>query len=69
MTWGFFAIFVFVKLKGFYQGIIVDHTPMVQLLPVIWDEGTESLFAAVLAFWFGSRAFEKGKALIGRRNV
>jgi hypothetical protein len=68
VTYGFFILFLVVKIKGFYHGILVDHTPVIQLLPVIWDEGTESLFAAVLAFWFGSRAFEKSKALLGKQE-
>lgn len=68
VTYGFFALFLFVKIKGFYHGMLVDHTPVIQLLPVVWNEGTESLFAAVLAFWFGSRAFEKSRALLGKQE-
>jgi hypothetical protein len=68
VTYGFFAVFMVIKLQGLYHGMIEDQTPMTQLLPVIWDEGTESLFAAVLAFWFGSRAFEKSKALTGKAS-
>lgn len=56
ITYGFFALFVFIHIKALYQGILVDNTPIVQLLPVIWSEGTESLLAIVLSFWFGSRA-------------
>lgn len=63
VTYGFFVLFLVIKLQGLYHGMIEDQTPITQLLPVIWDEGTESLFAAILAFWFGSRAFEKTKAL------
>lgn len=62
ITYGFFGLFLFIKIKGMYQGILVDHATVVQLWPVIWDEGTESLFAAILAFWFGSRAIEKSQA-------
>lgn len=62
ITYGFFALFAFIKLKGMFQGFYVDHTPALLLLPVLWDEGTQSLFAAVLAFWFGSRAIEKQQA-------
>ena len=65
ITYGFFILFLTIKLQGLWHGMIEDQTPIVQLLPVIWDEGTESLFAAILAFWFGSRAFEKTKALRG----
>jgi hypothetical protein len=59
ITYAFFGIFAFVKLKAMYQGYYVDHTTAILLLPVIWDSGTQTLFSAVLAFWFGSRAFDK----------
>jgi hypothetical protein len=59
ITYAFFVVFTYVKLKAMYQGYYVDHTPAIQLLPVIWDSGTQTLFSAVLAFWFGSRAFDK----------
>jgi hypothetical protein len=62
ITYGFFALFVLIKLKGMYHGLTVDNTPAVTLLPVLWDEGSQTLFAAVLAFWFGSRAIEKQQA-------
>ena len=63
ITYGLFALFAFIKLKGMFQGYYVDHTPALLLLPVLWDEGTQSLFAAVLAFWFGSRALEKQQGI------
>jgi hypothetical protein len=59
ITYGFFSVFAYVKLKGMLHGFYVDHTPAILLLPVLWDEGTQALFAAVLAFWFGSRSLEK----------
>lgn len=59
ITYGFFLLFAFVKFKGMLHGLYVDHTPAILLLPVLWDEGTQALFASVLAFWFGSRALEK----------
>jgi len=59
ITYGFFLLFVYVKLKGMEHALYVDHTPAISLLPVLWDEGTQALFAAVLAFWFGSRAIER----------
>lgn len=59
ITYGFFAMFVFVKLWAMLHGFETDNTPAMQLLPVVWDEGAEAMFAAVLAFWFGSRTLEK----------
>jgi hypothetical protein len=56
ITYQFFALFALIHIWAFYHGMFVDHTPIVQLLPVVWSEGTESLLAVVLSFWFGSRA-------------
>lgn len=62
ITYSFFAIFVYVKLTAMWQAYYVDHTLAVTLLPILWDDGTQTLFAAIVAFWFGSRAFEKQQA-------
>jgi hypothetical protein len=54
VTYGFFALFATIKLAALHHGI--DYgTPVDKLLEVIWDDDTESLFAAVVTFWFGSR--------------
>ena len=59
LTYGFFVLFVYVKLVALKQALAVDHTHAIDLLPIVWDEGTEALFAAVLSFWFGSRAIAR----------
>jgi hypothetical protein len=72
ITYGFFIMFVFVKLYGMFHGFETDNTPAMQLLPVVWDEGAQAMFAAVLAFWFGSRAIEKqqeAKALAAGKGI
>jgi hypothetical protein len=56
ITYGFFAVFAIVALFSLHHGLVVDHIPVKDIFPVIWDEDTEDLFAAVIAFWFGSRA-------------
>jgi len=33
----------------------------VDAIPKLWDEETAALFASVVAFWFGNRAFDKSK--------
>jgi hypothetical protein len=32
-------------------------------LNVIWDDDTKAIFAAVISFWFGSRAVEKARGI------
>lgn len=56
VTYGFFMLFAIVKIFALHHAMVVEHTPALQLLPVVWDEDTESLFAAVITFWFGSRS-------------
>lgn len=56
LTYAFFILFVYIKLTALSHAYWIEHTPTVNLLPIIWDDGTEALFSAVLSFWFGSRA-------------
>lgn len=56
LTYAFFAMFAYIKLIVMWQALTVEHVKASELLPILWDQGTEALFAAVLAFWFGSRA-------------
>jgi hypothetical protein len=55
ITYGFFALFAIIALFSLHHGLIVEHTPVKDIFPIIWDGDTEDLFAAVIAFWFGSR--------------
>lgn len=61
LTYAFFSVFVYIKLLVLYHAMYVDGTKGVELLPLIWDEGTEALFAAVVAFWFGSRTISRSR--------
>lgn len=58
LTYFFFFLFCAVKLiavslmfKEGYNGI--------EVLKAVWDEPTTSIFAAIIAFWFGNRAMIK----------
>lgn len=58
ITYGFFALYVFVECFGFYYathtGVSFDAA-MTQL----WDDDTKTIFSAIIAFWFGTQAFKK----------
>ena len=61
ITYVFFSAFIGVKV------VVVWHTvgsggDLMQAIEVAWDDETEALFAAVMSFWFGSRAMPKMKA-------
>jgi hypothetical protein len=64
ITYAFFGLFVLIKLQAMWHGMFDNQTPIVQLLPIIWDEGSASLFAAILAFWFGTRAFDTSRTFM-----
>jgi len=54
VTYIFFALFLTIKLVSLYYGL--GQTKIIELLPILWDAETNSLFAAVVSFWFGCRA-------------
>jgi hypothetical protein len=32
-----------------------------EAIQLLWDEDTKAIFAAIISFWFGSRAIEKAR--------
>jgi hypothetical protein len=30
-------------------------------IQILWDEDTKAIFAAIVSFWFGSRAIDKAR--------
>jgi len=58
ITYVFFILFVLIKVCALIS-LLKSGSPIVDALPKLWDEETAGLFAAVVAFWFGNRAFQK----------
>lgn len=58
ITYVFFILFVIVKISA-VSLLIQNGLDVKEILPVIWDEETASLFSAILGFWFGSRVIDK----------
>ena len=56
----FFLTFIGVKITLVYQAI-KNGSDLNATLDVVWDDQTEGLFAAIISFWFGSRAMPKMK--------
>jgi hypothetical protein len=67
ITYCFFGFFLFYKIvlvmeamrSGQDMAAISDV--MAAISDVIWDPQSQSIFAAIISFWFGSRAVEKLK--------
>lgn len=59
ITYTLFMSFVAIKGFAFYHATFVIGYDILMALDFIWDPETQAIFAAVIGFWFGSRAMEK----------
>lgn len=64
VTYIFVGLFLLVKIVLLFQWRYHDNTPFIEAVPMLWDTDTMSIFAAVLSFWFGSRAMEQYRGSI-----
>lgn len=58
ITYVFFILFVLIKVCALIS-LLKSGSSVIDALPKLWDEETAGLFSAVIAFWFGNRAFDK----------
>ena len=58
ITYGFFFLLLFVDIGLFTYGWHSGAT-FVELAEMLWDNDTQALFASIIAFHFGGRAFGK----------
>jgi hypothetical protein len=67
ITYLFFGIFAAIKITGIVVIIgdaeVLNATTLNSALLKVWDGETQAMFAAIISFWFGSRAIEKGRQL------
>ena len=58
ITYGMFFMFMFVEVFGFLYAwkTGVDFNVA---LDILWDNDTQTIWASVIAFWFGTQAFKK----------
>lgn len=61
VTYGFFAVFAFVKIKTALVVFSIEGLSMLTQLGMIWDPETQAIWAAIISFWFSSRALEKAR--------
>jgi hypothetical protein len=58
ITYGLFLLLVFIDVGGFWyayqHGVDFKET-----LDLLWDDDTQTIWASVIAFWFGSQTFKK----------
>lgn len=58
ITYAFFALFATVEGSLLYNAMQSGDNFTIAI-GYVWDEDTKAIFAAVMSFWFGQRAFEK----------
>ena len=58
ITYGFFFLLVGIDAVIAYKGLTTG-VDFVQLAEQLWDNETQALFASIIAFHFGGRAFGK----------
>jgi predicted PurR-regulated permease PerM len=58
ITYAFFGLFTFVEVSA-YMALTDKGLSAGDAVQVIWSEDTQSLFAAVISFWFGNRMVSK----------
>jgi len=60
ITYCFFVLFAVIEVNMLQQAL-ANGTDLSSALNTLWDEDTKAIFAAIISFWFGSRAVEKAR--------
>jgi len=58
VTYCFFFFFMFFKIILVMEAL-KNGMDIMAVSGIIWDEQSQAIFAAIISFWFGSRAIEK----------
>jgi len=58
ITYGLFMLFCFVEVAGFFYAL-KHGVDFVVVLDQLWDDETQIIWSSVVAFWFGTQAFNK----------
>jgi hypothetical protein len=69
ITYAFFILFSTVKGVTLYTMVATDGMDLTAGMLAVWDEETQAIFSAIIAFWFGNRAMSKARAHIGRKEL
>lgn len=60
ITYAFFILFCTVEGVMIYHAL-QQSVDIVSVMEHVWDDETQAIFAAIISFWFGSRAIEKSR--------
>jgi hypothetical protein len=62
ITYAFFILFATVKGVTLYTMVNTEGMDLSAGMLAIWDEETQAIFSAIVAFWFGNRAMSKARS-------
>lgn len=57
LAYSFFLLYTLVKYAQI--SMLINHTPIIEALSLIWHEEDQTIFAGIISFYFGQRAFSK----------
>ena len=60
ITYAFFGLFATIEITLLIEALD-KGTDFAEAINLLWDEDTKAIFAAIISFWFGSRAIEKAR--------
>jgi len=60
ITYCFFGLFCAIEVTLLMQAL-EEGRSISDSLNILWDDDTKAIFAAIISFWFGSRAIDKSR--------
>lgn len=60
ITYCFFGLFAVIEVTLLMEAL-EKGTDFSEAINILWDEDTKAIFAAIISFWFGSRAIDKSR--------
>lgn len=60
ITYCFFGLFAVIEVT-LLMDALEKGTDFSEAINILWDDDTKAIFAAIISFWFGSRAIDKSR--------
>lgn len=60
ITYCFFGLFAVIEVTLLMEAL-EKGTDFSEAINILWDDDTKAIFAAIISFWFGSRAIDKSR--------
>ncbi len=60
ITYCFFGLFAVIEITLLMEAL-EKGSDFSEAINILWDDDTKAIFAAIISFWFGSRAIDKSR--------